>query len=316
MRKQPRDTNNPANPLYKSASLDITRANERIGKYRSCDVNVTLNFKKSNDMRGQTLDRKGAELTVNFTIAIKRATFEMKMIFDDLNDTAHLNVSKVAFVDSLTTDRSIKVADAGDSRRQTRSSAVGDASISISRTKADAKGSLGLRKKHSSASSRADKWSSATTYPMTGVAATYERNTINWSLDSLWTRQDLSEEQAYLSGEVFRNPTTNRQIRACRIRWDGTKASSSPEIHGSVRVMTQDLLISDVSFLNNEGKRLSWNAMRKLGADGNVASVTEQLAHDQEKIKERLVRQIIRKHLISQGMSLEGASLEICSARG
>ena len=316
MRKQPRDTNNPANPLYKAASLDISRTNDRAGKYRSCDVNVTLNFKKSNDMRGQTLDRKGNEITVNFTVAIKRATFEMKIFFDDKIDLAHLNVSNVAFADSLTTNRSIKVVDAGDSHRQTESSAEGAASISLGRTRTDAKVAVGLRKKQSSASNRGDKWSSATSYRMTGISVTYERNIINWSLDSLWTRQDLNEEHTYLYGEAFRNPATNRQVRACRIRWDGSKVSSSLEIHGSVRVMTQDMLISDVNFLNNEGRKLPWNAMLKLDVDGNVSSIKERLTPDLEKLKERLVRQIIRKHLVSQGMSLEGASLEICSARG
>jgi hypothetical protein len=301
MRKQPRDTNNPANPLYKAASLDIRRANERIGKHRSCDVNVTLNFKKSNDMRGQTQDTNGKEITVNFTLANRRATFEMNVIFEQVNDLAYLSISKVAFVDSMTTDRSVKVANAGDTRRQTGSSAEGCASVSLGRAKVDAKGRVAAAKKQSSASSRAD---------------TYERNTINWSLDSLWARQELNEEQTYLSGEVFRNPAANKQIRACRMRWDVHKASSTPEIHGSVRVMTQDLLISDINFLDEDGKKLSWNAIRKPTSDGTVPSLKEKLFPDQEKMRDRLVRQIVRKHLVSQGMTLEGASLEICSARG
>src|SRR4051812_45755905 len=106
MRHQPRDNNNPANPLFKVAALEIKRVNERVGKQRSCFVAATLNFKKSSDLRGHTQDESGRGITVNFTLAIKRATFEMRFAFDDPKDLNHLSVTKVAFVDGLTAPRS------------------------------------------------------------------------------------------------------------------------------------------------------------------------------------------------------------------
>src|SRR5262245_58092063 len=98
MRNQPRDTNNPANPLIKVAALEIRRANEKAGRRQSCDVSVTLNFKKSADMRGSTIDRRGAEITVNFTLEIRRATLEISFLFENTRDNTHLKPSKIAFV--------------------------------------------------------------------------------------------------------------------------------------------------------------------------------------------------------------------------
>jgi hypothetical protein len=116
----------------------------------------------------------------------------------------------------------------------------------------------------------------------------------------------------HLSGEVFRNPVGGQPLRTCRVSWNQAATTSSLEIHGSVRVMAEDLMVSDVKFFDSNGSGLSWNALRQLSAERKIAKITDHLTLD----RLRLLRQIVKKHLVSQGMELDGASLEICSARG
>ena len=88
------------------------------------------------------------------------------------------------------------------------------------------------------------------------------------------------------------------------------------EIHGSVRVMMQDLLIEDILFLDELGGEQSWADIKTLSSEEVKLGIRDKIGFDREEFKKRLVRQVIRKHLISQGMDLQGASVEICAAYG
>src|SRR5262245_30270257 len=110
MRKQPRDTNNPSNPLYKVASLEIKRKNERTGqRKRSLDVHATLNFKKSHDVGGSTTDSRGREVAVTFTMAIRRGALEVSASLGEAAQAYNLSISNVAFIDGLASNRIFQV---------------------------------------------------------------------------------------------------------------------------------------------------------------------------------------------------------------
>jgi hypothetical protein len=78
--------------------------------------------------------------------------------------------------------------------------------------------------------------------------------------------------------------------------------------------MMQDLIIEDIKFLDQFGFEQTWSAIVKSCAEDLSVGVRDHF--DRNEFKKRLVRQIIRKHLLCQGMGVDGASIEICTARG
>lgn len=152
----------------------------------------------------------------------------------------------------------------------------------------------------------------------TGVSVTCAGNVIHWDINSLWPRCDSILPpacDAYLSGELFQDPVTNNHLHACIVTWD-SNASSNMEIHGVVRVMMRDLIMEDIQFHNNIGNVETWNTICKLSSEDITPGIIARVILDREQFKRRLLHQIIRKHLISQGMLLNGANIEICSAWG
>ena len=308
MQKQRRDSNNPANPLIKVAALEIRRTNERISTQASCYASIKLNFKKSKDIVGYTKDKLGQTITVNFTLSIKKATLQVTFQFEDSEDSKHLSISKVTFIEGLTTSHSIKASQ--ESNSSTESVAKGEASLGISPTKVIMKGEAEGKKKHEK--KQQSKMKFETKYCATGISATNAGNIVHWSIDSSWTRKedlDFSGE-TYLSGEVFKDAATGKHLKACRVAWNRGETSSAMEIHGSVRVMSQDLIIENIAFINEAGTEQKWDTIKSF--DMKQPSFFD----DKDEFKKRLVQQIIRKHLSSHGMFSEGASIEVCSAKG
>lgn len=320
MKKQSRDNNNSVNPLIKVSALSISRAYEKIGKNASCYSHIKLNFKRSSDILGKTYDKNDRAITVNFALSIRKATLDVKFKFENPEDSKYVRISKVAFVESLSTNRSMADAEEVNSLTNIEGSIKGEGTFGINTTsrpvaqiKTEAKGSrIGSRRRNKVRKTNAN-------YKVTGITATHAGNVINWDINSLWTRNEemeLRNTQTYLSGEVFKDPISGKHIYACRVIWNHAQVSSGMEIHGSVRVMMQDLLIEDILFLDELGGEQSWADIKTLSSEEVKLGIRDKIGFDREEFKKRLVRQVIRKHLISQGMDLQGASVEICAAYG
>jgi hypothetical protein len=76
----------------------------------------------------------------------------------------------------------------------------------------------------------------------------------------------------------------------------------------------EDLLVANIRFLNDLGTEIPWQrfAKQRPGLVEMLAVPLQRLSFS--KAKERFVKAIVRKHLVSQGMKVEGARVEICSA--
>jgi predicted signal transduction protein with EAL and GGDEF domain len=70
-----------------------------------------------------------------------------------------------------------------------------------------------------------------------------------------------------------------------------------------------DLVVDNVKVLTDLGEEIH---VRNFDTGNSVASKLNPF--DQSKVKERFVRQVIRKHLLSQGMIVEGARVQISKA--
>ena len=70
----------------------------------------------------------------------------------------------------------------------------------------------------------------------------------------------------------------------------------------------QDLMVENISVVDELGAEVSW---RHLDEPDTGASRV-QAAVFRTEAKNRLLKQIIRKHLVSQGMKTDGALVEIC----
>lgn len=107
---------------------------------------------------------------------------------------------------------------------------------------------------------------------------------------------------------------TGEPVDACYVAWSSNKRAGPLEIEGAVRTSMADLRIENVSFLDELGNELPWKVIRKFSSPKVVQQPINYAGI--AKFKERLVRQIIRKHLLEQGMRIDGANVEICLARG
>src|SRR5207245_865559 len=82
MQTQPPDKNNPSNPLYKVAALTLDKEHVDIPDSRATvRILATLTFKRSSDLRGKTKTSTGHDVTVCFSLAIRRASFELTAFF-------------------------------------------------------------------------------------------------------------------------------------------------------------------------------------------------------------------------------------------
>ena len=108
MQYQSPNSNNPCNPLFKSAALTLSRDNIA-RKKNAYYVIARLTFKFSNDLKGVAIDNNGEEITVCFSLSIKRASFQLSFSPDNpkVNLKRFLRLSKIAHHSSLATTMDI-----------------------------------------------------------------------------------------------------------------------------------------------------------------------------------------------------------------
>ena len=299
MQDQSPSSNNPANPLLKSAALTLSKDSLAPAKKNSYVITARLTFKRSNDLRGVALTRNGDEITVCFSLSVKRASFQLSFSADNpkLKTAKHLRLQKIAHHSSLSTTIDIK------SYVESRNRFDLAANSRISTIRVGGK------------ITKSDKTveKSTITVPSANITVTISPTEIHWEMEPYKYHLGNSKK-SYLEGDVFVHGDRNNQqfLPACEIRWDSEKADSSLVVRGSVFSSMDDLQVEQIRFLDNLGRAIS---LTRLAQPTNSRWSKEKIIpFSTASAKQRIVKQIIRKHLESQGMQMQGARVEICNA--
>lgn len=314
MRKNPPGSNNPINPLYKVATLQLDRQDWTKDKAR---VIAKLQFKSSNDMRGEAQTRGGEPVTISFALAVHRAILEISFRFSqNFPPGASLSASQVAHLHPLIASRSTREKDTRtfSKRRSIGVAGATEANISVhgasASVKARAKGAIEFTKAEKS-SVQVDG-----VFETTNIGVTCDGNTIHWSIDprNPGATPSLTNPHSYLSGEVFQHSNGALMLGAFVLTRSKAKKAGPVDLSGVVRINSADLIIEGVRFQDAHGNHVHWKNLDQKTIQDASPTLAEKSGINMNSIHGRLMQQIIKKHLLSQGLRSEGPYVEICSA--
>jgi hypothetical protein len=309
LQNHPPDKNNPSNPLVKVAALGLDKEYLTVAPISKISVAATLNFKRSNDLRGRAKTNSGNDVTVTFSLALKRASLELAVSFEDGPNDA-IDIQRVAHMTALhTRDRITNQITAEKQSKKNLSLDIGiaaGAGLTRVDTSAKASGKAGVGKSNKISHKR--KISQALS--RSNIAATFAGNIVHWEISpNMLPDQGHGTDGAWLEGELFR-AGNGKSIEACSVSWRQDGGRGVPVITASVFITMADLIVGNVKVLTDLGDEISLNSVEQ----GSVSSFGPLNLFTNASAKERFVRQIIRKHLVAQGMTTEGARVQICKA--
>ena len=312
MRTQSPNENNPANPLFKVAALTLRRVDAKVGRFRKVRIVPSLNFKKSDDLRGITNSTDGSSVTVCFSLRLRRASFQLSVLFegDERNNLAQ--VRKVAFLSPLEVRDNVKhqVVVSRTSNRGRGLSASANLGIDTAMARVSGRGEVGGKTKTAQKTKKVG--SSVTTFDRTNISVTHDENVIHWEISSVADLTATENEPPFLHGEVFRSRARNRTMDACVVAWNSDDQKGPLLISGSVYTLMEDLILENIRFQDELGDEVRWNKLERESRSWSKNTFIPLYGYTKEK--ERFVKQVIRKHLLSQGMTLDGVRVEICKA--
>jgi hypothetical protein len=319
MEYQSPDSNNPCNPLLKAAALTLDKEQKgRDPAATSIKVIARLTFKRSNDFRGFAKGTSGEDVTVCFSVCIKRASFQISFGVDDPQVSAakFVELEKIAFHSTLVSK--VKITDTRylSNRTQRKFSAGLSIAARAMETGGFLDGCINGAVEHSGSSVARSARRSKKKSVKTNVSVTITPDKIHWEIEPDNPRLTGERKSSYLLGDVFleNEAEEGKILPACELLWNGKGAGGSLLVSGSVFTLMDDLEIGEVRFLDDLGKTVPWRSVDdpQSGNSTRFHKSLQSLANS--GAKERFVKQIIRKHLVSQGMKVEGARVEICSA--
>jgi hypothetical protein len=287
----------------KSAALTLQKESLGSKKKGAYAINARLTFKYSNDLRGVSETIKGDNITVCFSLAIKRASFQLWFSSDrpNVNPAKFLQLAKIAHHSSIATMLDIT------NYVQARTT------LSISgKLEGSTNHKVGVGGK--TATSRKSSAKSKIRVPSVNIAVTVSPTMIHWEMEPV--KQHFADNsKSHLEGDVFVESDGNsgRPVPACEIKWDSEKANSALVIRGSVFVSMEDLEVEKIRFTDDLGQAVSLNRLAQPDSSGWSQAAAFN-PFPTSSAKQRFVKQIIRKHLVSQGMEIQGAYVEVCSA--
>lgn len=315
MQYQRPDSNNPANPLIKVAALTLNKVYVGAAPSKQVRIEASLNFKRSNDLRGQATTQQGEDVTVSFSLALKRASFELTVWSEDGAPAgSSVELRKVAFMSALSVKDKVEDNSSTTSGfdRSIAVSASGEGGVGLSGVTGTIKGKADAKLKAGSATQRKRKVSRS--FVRSNITATAGGDRVHWEINPRATNGSAEEEPeySYLEGEVFCGAKPSQVLDACLVKTKHGRPAATLIIRGSVFTSMQDLIIENVTFVDSLGQSKSWRELEESSAVSG--GLFGQKLFNQTQAKDRILRQIIRKHLVSQGMKVEGSSVEICRA--
>lgn len=310
MRRQPPGDNNPANPLLKVAALDLNKEYIGTGNARRIKVKATLNFNKSDAVRGRTQSYNGQSVNIVFELSIRRATFALSCADDKGNSLEKfVDIEDVAYVGSSIVSEEIieKTSSKSSSNKSTTGDLSGSLKARFSRQEglASLKGSAAIKNEHK------DEIIGKVNRKVVGlnVSATHAGSTVNWQI-GIVDPLSVSTANHYLRGEVFKSEKNGKQINACVIKRNDKGPLAHVVLSGSLMVTMENLVIGNVTITDDDGEIIDWQDIKSNERKSNFFGAIFR----PEDAKKRIIKQIIRKHLLQQGMKTDGALVEICRA--
>jgi hypothetical protein len=307
MQNHPPDKNNPSNPLVKVAALTIDKEYLQFAPRSAVKVLLTLNFKRSSDLRGRAKTVNGEGGTVTFSLALKRASLELAFSFERAPSDV-VKIEKVAYLSTLhTKDRvsDVVVTELEAKNNKNLSLGVG---AKVASSGAGASAQAGGKIEIGSRSKTTNKRRASRLLSRSNLSATVGGNIVHWEINPNMAANAELEGDSWLDGEVFK-ASTGKLIDACLATWDQDEKRGVPVITASVFVSMADLIVDNVKVLTDLGEEIP---MKHFDTGSGLASKYNPLV--QSQVKERFVKQVIRKHLVSQGMAVEGARVQISRA--
>jgi hypothetical protein len=307
MQNHPPDKNNPSNPLVKVAALTIDKEYLKFAPTSAVKVLITLNFKRSADLLGRAKTLKDESATVTFSLGLRRASLELAFAFERA-PTEVVKVERVAYLSTLhSKDKISDLVVAENESRKGLTASVG-ATVRAGLSGVDAGAQVGGKLEAVSKSKTTKKRKATRALSRSNVSATVGGNVVHWEINPNMLEYVDLNGGGWLDGEVFK-ASTGKSIDACLAIWEHDEARGVPTITASVFVSMADLIVGDVKVLSDIGEEIS---IRHFDTAEGVASIYNRF--DPARVKECFVKQVIRKHLISQGMSVEGARVQISKA--
>jgi hypothetical protein len=233
----------------------------------------------------------------------------LSVSFEDGPNDA-IDIQRVAHMAALhTRDRITNQITAEKQSKKNLSLGIGiNAGVGIRGIDASAKASGKAAASKSSKVSHKRKISQALS--RSNVAATFAGNVVHWEISpNMLPDQVGGSEGAWLEGELFRS-ANGKSIDTCSVSWRQDNGRGVPVITASVFITMADLMVQNVKVLTDLGDEISLKNVEQ----GAVSSFGALNPFMNANAKERFVRQIIRKHLLAQGMTTEGARVQICKA--
>jgi hypothetical protein len=309
--------NNPANPLLKVAALtlgavDIEPAKPaKLGKSRIRKIQIvaSLNFKRSDDMRGNAKAADGRPITVSFSMGISRASFELSATFEG-REKKLARITNVAFLSPFEVESSVSEETVVRHGSEKGYELSGTGGLQVSEMAAGIAGHGRAVGKMKSGSATKNVRKTQRAFRQSNVLVTHGGNLIHWELSP--ARALSGSDMQFLEGEVFHTRGERQQIPACMVSWIAEDQTGPLLIVGSVYTLMSDLVVKNIIFVDEYGEKIEWKEIDKPLAKSKFQWSMPLSPHIREK--ERLLKQIIRKHLLSQGMYQDGARVEICRA--
>ena len=202
------------------------------------------------------------------------------------------------------------ISESTDSTSQSQKNAAGDINAtggaSLLASAAGLKAKISGKLSSSSTINNTKKTSAK--FSQINVAATFAGSKIHWEINPRGSAATIQTNN-YLDGNVFQTGKTDKLIDACIMEAKTPNSMSNITIVGSVFTSMQDLIVGRIEFTDELGT-VGWSKVDKSELSNNANFALSF----QTATKERLLKQIIRKHLVGQGMKTDGARVEICRA--
>lgn len=315
MQSQPPDRNNPANPLFKVAALDIEKNFPSEAHLDEMAISATLNFKRSSDMRGRAKTFDGQDVTVSFSLALKRASLEIKFSCEKFADSRRIvDIKNVAFKSPLVSVGNFSQTINCASGRDISAGVEMDGHSKAQLSGPDA--GLSLSTKASASFSRKNSRDAQyqISFECSNIKATSAGNTIHWEIfpKNAASSSNPPGSTDFLDGEVFSDQGRNAVSCACFVKKRDSVIDEPITANASVSTSIKDLIIDDVEFHDELGNRIDAGEIAR-EAQLAIGDLAKSILNKAE-LKKTLLKSVIKKHLVSQGMHTEGALIEICRA--
>ncbi|MGX7709530.1 hypothetical protein [Methylobacterium sp. Gmos1] len=307
MKYQSPDSNNPANPLNKVASLTVDKE-QSIQNNKSCvKIKVNLNFKFSSDLKGLAMTTDGEKISVCFSLGIEKATFSI-----DFHAENHTTSERLVDITQIYHQKPLGVSEKIDESEKTANKSSGSRDFKIgtgfdvTTEKQDFKLSANASASHGKERQTTYDINQSKSYENMNISVTNGGNNVHWEF--IPKSNLISSIPRALRGEVFQINDDGNLVDACIVYLRNNLKISQLSVTGSVYTRMQDLLLDEIKFVDYLGEEVDVLRVQ----DTSPSRIRMKIF--KTDLDKRLTKQIIRKHLVSQGMKVEGTSIEICRA--